>query len=475
MTKNYAAALSFGVLTAFAAPAAGAAEEQYIIDRESSERTSLTHHENIEELPNLGLAIHTPAAGEAPAPGSEKSVARYTDFFFDDHEDHFFNDEYFEHQWSHEFMDMPSIWEAALTDTEPVTVAVIDSGIDTEHNDLQNRLADGAYNAIDDSDDVTDLTGHGTQVAGIIAAEADNNFGIAGIAGTSPVEILPVKVSEDSGSSSSATMLRGVDYALEHDADIINISLGAPTFSDAEAIAMERAADDGALVVASSGNEGDTAPFYPASHDGVIAVGSHAEDGTLSNFSTHHDQVDIVAPGEELVTTHIQNDFVIATGTSFAAPVFAGFSALLLQNHEELTYTDVQQAALDHGQFQEQTTDLEAGPFSRLDAGRLWESVTYDPWDNGETAEVDSDHTWTITFSEPPAIDDPADVIEIAGSDGEPVENLEMALDGNEIHITAPPAGYNEDERYRLYVNDEITNEAGEPLPDGVYQIFQVK
>jgi RHS repeat-associated protein len=241
------------------------------------------------------------------------------------------------------------------TGSEKTIIAVIDTGVDTSHPDLAGNLwvnkqeskgkqgedddGDGyvddlaGWNFVNDSNNVTDDHGHGTAMAGIIAAEGDNREGIAGVMWRA--SIMPLKALDNTGSGTISDVVEAIDFAATHGASVINCSFGTDGYSQALLDAINRASMSGALVVTSAGNEGrdlSREPYYPASYTAgnLITVGATANGDQLAEFSNWGEgQVQIAAPGIDILTTYPNGDYVSVTGTSAAAPLVAGVAGLL--------------------------------------------------------------------------------------------------------------------------------------------------
>lgn len=242
-----------------------------------------------------------------------------------------------------------------------VTVAVIDSGVDTTHPDLAqnawtnpreiagNGLDDDNNGFVDDtqgwnfvagSPNAGDDNGHGTHVAGIIGARGGNGIGVAGVAWN--VKIMPIKVLDSSAVGSAATLALGIRYAVANGARIINLSVSGPGYSRAFEEAVQLASDSGVLVIGAAGNDGrsvDTAPVYPAAFQAplLLAVSATAPGGGLSpvsNFGAGN--VELAAPGQDIVSTATGGGYERRTGTSMAAPHVAGALVLLAAARPDL-------------------------------------------------------------------------------------------------------------------------------------------
>lgn len=233
-------------------------------------------------------------------------------------------------------MGIPGAWTRTVGAAD-VIIAVLDTGLDTGNAEFAGRLVPG-YNAITNQTVaasgwgvVADGNGHGTHVTGTAAAATQNGYGIAGIA--PGARIMPIKVMPDSGSGDFADLVEGLDWAVAHGADVINISLSASSLGSMGGIYGARftaAVNDGVVVVASSGNDGATQSNYPCGFASVICVASTTKSGSaVSTFSTRTTNVDVAAPGESIVSTIPGGSFSSANGTSMAAPHVAGTVALM--------------------------------------------------------------------------------------------------------------------------------------------------
>ena len=270
-------------------------------------------------------------------------------------------------QYGDEMVRAPEAWEMMPEDTATVRVAVIDTGIDATHPELADCAIEGTTiidtNAAGDryADDAKDDHGHGTHVAGIIAAAWNNGIGINGIAGKAKIEILPVKVLNDAGKGSTYDIIEGIRYAADHGASILNLSLGSGSSSKLEAEAVRYAQNKGCLVIAASGNDSiDVALNWPASYEDVISVGSVDAREERSYFSNYGETLDVAAPGSDIISsipksiamqesaqggTVYGNDqdgyYVSWSGTSMATPHVAGAAALYKALNPGLTGADI--------------------------------------------------------------------------------------------------------------------------------------
>ena len=250
---------------------------------------------------------------------------------------------------------------------EGVTLAVIDSGI-SPHSALPEGIQ--RIDLVGDSDPSGLLNGHGTAVASLIA-------GTNGITpGVSPsVTLLDVRVSDASGLSSSFLLAEGIVAAVEGGAQVINISLGSYGDSSLVANAVAFASANGAVIVASSGNEGFDQPAFPAAYPEVIAVGAVDQAGVLVDFSNTGDDLDITAPGLEVFAAWTDNRYIEFTGTSGSAPLVSAAVATAI-SELELSANDAADAVL---QFANEAgapgEDIQYGQ-GHLDVGRVTNSET---------------------------------------------------------------------------------------------------
>jgi hypothetical protein len=225
--------------------------------------------------------------------------------------------------WTYGAVNLPAAWE--LTSGSPaVVIAIEDSGVDALHPDLAGALAPG-WNFVDENADTRDTVGHGTAVAGIAAARA-NSLGAVGACWS--CRIMPLRVLRPEGFALEATMARAVDYAVEHGAAVVNISLYGENRNGFLHDAIERARAAGVVVVAAAGNEFTTVPEYPAAYPDAISVGATVESGQLANYSGRGDWVKVAAPAC-MPTTTLGGGFGVGCGTSGSTPLVAGIVALL--------------------------------------------------------------------------------------------------------------------------------------------------
>ncbi|MET0418802.1 MAG: S8 family peptidase [Actinoplanes sp.] len=245
-------------------------------------------------------------------------------------------------QWDLDRIRTESAWQRSTG--AGVTVAVVDSGVEASHPDLAGRVLPGA-DFITGLEGVSiDPHGHGTHVAGTIAALAGNGAGIAGMA--PDARILPVRVLGDNGSGYMSDVANGIVYATDRGADVINLSVGATSQVGAVSNAVAYARGHGVVVVAAAGNtRGAGSPTsYPAADEGVIAVSATDSADKVASYSTRGNYVDVSAPGSDIVSTYRGASYGRMSGTSMAAPHVSALAALLKGYDRTLTPDAVEQA-----------------------------------------------------------------------------------------------------------------------------------
>ncbi len=263
--------------------------------------------------------------------------------------------------WQFQKIGADQTWNQ-ISNAEPVVVAVIDTGLNVNHPDLIGNTVAG-YDFVTGKTAVVDLAGHGTAVSGCIAAVTNNGMGTAGISGLANIKIAPYRTGgEYSGDTQLdvAYICAAILKAAERpEVKVINMSFGGYGTFSSLAVAVNEAVSAGKIVVASSGNEGEswnsrTGQYsYPASYDHVISVGAINRDNSRASFSQYNDRVDLVAPGQSVLTTARTGGYEYASGTSFSSPIVAGACAVLLAADSgldaESVETILKSTALDLG------------------------------------------------------------------------------------------------------------------------------
>jgi subtilisin family serine protease len=262
--------------------------------------------------------------------------------------------------WDVNQMNVPEAWKYGYTG-QGIVVAVVDSGVDYRHTDLNDNLWRNSreiygngidddrngyiddvlgWNFVSNNNDTMDDDDHGSHVAGIIAAE-DNGYGAIGIAYNA--KIMPVKVLDGNGEGKNSSVAQGVYYAANNGAKIINLSLGG-TYSLEIDQAISYATQKGSLVVMAAGNDGATVPGYPARNSSGIAVGSIDSDYLMADSSNRagNQRLNyVVAPGVDIYSTLRGNDYGYLSGTSMAAPAVSAIAALVWQANPTLSVAEL--------------------------------------------------------------------------------------------------------------------------------------
>lgn len=265
-------------------------------------------------------------------------------------------------------------WDVERTNGE-VVIAVIDAGVDLDHPDLMENIYTNEADPIDgidndndgyvdnyygwdfvgadyedpagdnDPDVSTQNLAHGTYVAGCAAAVADNKTGIAGMSFNAKIMAVKVSADNDTRSNGSGYILGGIQgilYAASHGAHVINASYGGPTYSQIEQdIIRAVSLDYGALVVAASGNEASPEPHYPSDYDFVLSVAASNSFDQRADFSNYGYNVDLSAPGANILTTDINGGYTTINGTSFSSPIVAGAAALVKAKYPDFAGVQV--------------------------------------------------------------------------------------------------------------------------------------
>ncbi|HEV7743846.1 MAG TPA: S8 family peptidase [Pyrinomonadaceae bacterium] len=274
------------------------------------------------------------------------------------------NDPRITEQWALTDLSVPQAW-ANTKGSRDIVVAVLDSGVEYTHADLRNNIwtrpADmkpyqdrdlgtiddiHGYNAVANDGDPIDENGHGTNCAGIIGAECGNSLGVCGV--NWKIQIMSLKVVNAGGFGYVADAVEALNYAIARkhagvNLRVINASWGLTEHSQALEAVISKAHEAGILFVAASGNTGtniDATPRYPASYrlGNIISVAATDKSGALAQFSNYGTtSVNVAAPGKDILTTALGNDYKECSGTSMAAPMVTAVAALSLSDHPNLS------------------------------------------------------------------------------------------------------------------------------------------
>ncbi|RKX21787.1 MAG: peptidase S8 [Candidatus Zixiibacteriota bacterium] len=245
--------------------------------------------------------------------------------------------------------------EAKLKGGRGVKVAVVDSGIDIYHEDLMDAVRGGVNFTTEHRSDYTDRFGHGTFCAGIIAA-SDNGMGVTGIAPN--VELYAVKVVNDMGLGTPDWATCGVEWCIDHKMDIVSLSFEDQLPYKPLELAIHRAIASGVILVAAAGNLGDSDPTtvelsYPAAYPEVVSVTAHDKMLQHADFASTNPEVDISAPGINIVSCFPGDMYSAQSGTSMAVPYVVGIIALMKSERPDLSPKDIEhileQTSVDKG------------------------------------------------------------------------------------------------------------------------------
>lgn len=261
------------------------------------------------------------------------------------------NDPLFKDQYHFNNVQVLEGWTQAARNE--FVVAVVDTGIDHNHPDLKANLLPGGWNTVDDKPGTTDKNGHGTHVAGTIAAVVDNGIGVAGVARN--VKLLNLQVLSDQGYGSYQSVAKGIIMAADKGANVISMSLGGSSNSAVIQDAVDYANSKGALLVAAMGNSAHGSsdnpvarPSYPAANKGVMGVGATDSNDRIARFSQAGQWNSVVAPGVNIMATFPTNpsdmpgrDYGAISGTSMATPIVSAVAAMVWTKYPNLSAQQV--------------------------------------------------------------------------------------------------------------------------------------
>ncbi|MDG2114931.1 MAG: S8 family serine peptidase [Actinomycetota bacterium] len=271
----------------------------------------------------------------------------------------FVNDSYRSNQWALDRLSFEASW--ATADGTGVVVAVVDTGIRATHEDLVGKVLPGADFISPGGDGTLADHYHGSHVAGIIGAHANNGVGIAG--GAPGVQILPIRALDGSGTGTTAGVASAIIWAVDNGADVVNLSLGSSSDSSVIRAAVDHAEANDVVVVAAAGNAGHLGNpvTYPAAIPEVLAVSATESNNNRAYFSNHGTWIDVAAPGSGIYSLHGDGDLVYASssGTSMASPYVAAAAALVKASSPSLTAAQIRDVLT--------TTAIDLGPEGKDD------------------------------------------------------------------------------------------------------------
>jgi serine protease len=255
------------------------------------------------------------------------------------------NDPQFGDQYAPQQVESDAAWDQAGLGDSSVTIAVVDTGAQYDHPDLQANYASNPGRDFADSDSdpyPDDLSNeyHGTHVSGCAAAVVDNDTGVAGQGNSS---LINGRALDESGSGSTADIADAVEWAADQGADIINMSLGGGGYTSTMKNAVQYATNNGSLIFAAAGNDGSSSVSYPAAYSECVAVSAVDSNEQLASFSQYGSSVELCAPGVNVLstTTTARGDYEQLSGTSMATPVTSGVAGLTLAQWSSLTNNEL--------------------------------------------------------------------------------------------------------------------------------------
>lgn len=277
------------------------------------------------------------------------------------------NDPMVNQLWGLTKVQAQQAWDVTTGDPN-VVVAVVDTGVDYNHPDLKGQVIKGPDFGNNDSDPMDDQ-GHGSHVAGTIAALANNGVGVAGLAYNT--KVLAIKVLGSDGSGDTNSIVKGILKANELGAKVINLSLGGPQTSSAMKDAVDQVTAKGSLCVVAAGNDGTSTPDYPAAYPSAFAVGASDQSDKRASFSNYGSYVDIAAPGVDILSS-TEKSYKKHSGTSMASPHVAAAAALLLAKNPNLSVQELRDALATTG---DTTTGFGNSAVQRLNVAKALAAI----------------------------------------------------------------------------------------------------
>jgi subtilisin family serine protease len=253
------------------------------------------------------------------------------------------NDSLWPLQWGLRVIGAPQAWDTTRGTSSSV-IAVLDTGVDALHPDLVGSVVPGR-DLVNGDADPSDDEGHGTSVAGVIAARTNNGEGQAGACWA--CSLMPVKVLDSTGSGKTSTVASGIVWAVDHGARVLNLSLGSPGTTTALRDAVAYASRKNAVLVAAAGNSGVDTPFYPAGYTDVISVAATTEADVRYEWSNYGEWVRVAAPGCNPAPR--RGGYIEFCGTSSSAALVAGIAGLALSVNPSASKSDLEQAISSNG------------------------------------------------------------------------------------------------------------------------------
>jgi thermitase len=245
------------------------------------------------------------------------------------------NDPYLGSQWHLAKIGAQTAWNTTLG--SGVTIAILDTGVNGSHPDLSAQMVAG-WNFYDNNSNTSDVKGHGTWVAGAAAATANNGLGVAAVAGAA--KLMPIRISDTTGTGYWSMIAQGITYAADHGAKVANISYENMLQSSAIISAAQYMKSKGGLVVIAAGNCGCNPNFTPSTS--MISVSATDANDLITSFSSYGSYVGVSAPGNYIYTTDAGAGYTQGIGTSFSSPVVAATIALMMSAKPTLANTQIE-------------------------------------------------------------------------------------------------------------------------------------
>ena len=349
--------------------------------------------------------------------------------------------------WNIEKIKAPQLQSQGYSG-EAIKVAVFDTGIDVQNNDLR---VIGGESFIEDVNDYYDDNGHGTAVAGVLSA-LKNSSGLIGAAPN--IDLYAVKVLDNNGNGFYSDIIEGIQWSIDNHMDILVMSFGGNKYSRILEDVINNANEHNILIIAASGNEGTTGNInYPAKYDKVICVGATDYNNEIAAFSNKGPEIDIVAPGVDIETTYLNGTSVKMDGTSFSVPHVAGVAAQLWSSKRSLTNKQVRNLLYksatylgDNTTFGYGLVDAEKGlQLINSDLDSLEDEDSGSPNDNGDTNDDGDVHISATKIS----------------GDGQTIisgESATVCIQFSDNHPEAVVTTYNQNNPENILRTDTIDN-----------------
>lgn len=362
-------------------------------------------------------------------------------------------------EWGYQSMNFP----AANPFLATVKVGVIDSGIDTDHPALQSQIVEGFY--ADDFTSVEDANGHGTHVSGIIANGSPN------------IKIVPIRILDKYGEGTIYDFVAGIHYAINHDVDVINMSVGIGQDDESELEeAINEAKEAGIIMTAAVGNDAEDYVEYPAAYDGVYGVGAYNSFEKRAGFSHTGVGVDFVAPGVSIYSTYLKGGYKTMQGTSMATPFVTKALALAKSANPSMTNETLNDLAIGASKPLEGYDALQIGA-GKIDVTALMNGaystnheVRYYP----ANTTTDPFKVWRVKLSAKVA-NTPQNLsyVSVVNAAGEK-QPVAIAIDNNVMTIAPPNAGYVKG-TYYIHIDEKLTSASGKRLKQRTINQFKIE